>query len=117
MTAYEPQVGHRVRMTRVVEGVVTRTSVTGMVSIDEYAWIVDADRQAVTFERLPDLEPTWAPGDLVIDARGDIFRRRVTDDRYPFPWVLAFGAPGSGGMIPNDYLVRPLRRLVPEDPA
>ena len=69
MSDYTPKVGDRVRVTSVVEGVVTEEgpawfdikTATGTATI--YAETT-SDR---TIERLPDPEPEWQPGDVALD--------------------------------------------------
>lgn len=65
----------------------------------------------------PDPEPAWAPGDLVQDARGDVFkcvRGACSAPLENAPHWLLLGCVETYG---NTRLARPLRRLVPEGGA
>lgn len=53
-------------------------------------------------------EPEWQPGDVVIDADGYVAQRSAAA-RW---WVMGYSGPK-----PHEFLRRPLRRLVPEDPS
>lgn len=88
MSDYTPVVGHRVRV--VLEGEVT------VVEPDEPHFVVRSDdgwanivRDFRTLERLPDPEPAWQPGDVVLDAEGWCFTRRdpTTDAYSEYPWI------------------------------
>lgn len=106
MTAepYTPQVGHRVRRTHVVEGVVTETS-RHVVAIPPHGWFL-TKTSAVTWERLPDPEPIWSDRDAVQDAHGRVF---IYSPHGGFIWTSHTGSRWS-----DDELTRPLTRLVPE---
>ena len=104
MTDINPKPGERWRVT--IEGEITDASGVWVdlgsqcFKVSEGAW-----------ERLPDPEPEWQPGNLVLDAAGDIWRRRPADaekaDRYPWEMV-------GDGWYPESDPVRPLTRLVRE---
>lgn len=93
---YTPQVGHRVRRTRVTEGVVTYAG-RNFAGVDGLP--------VTTYERLPDSEPKWQPGDIVIDADSDVLVR--TDDSES-PWQHGNYKHG------DDWATRPLTRLIRE---
>lgn len=112
---YQPQVGHRVRYTVSVEGTVARVSEV-VVDLDNgYSYdlrSVEGSGDVTTWERLPDPEPEWAPGDMVLDATGAFFRRR---DREASRANVAPWESGGGDWESEDYPKRPLTRLVPTE--
>ncbi len=59
--------------------------------------------------RLPDPEPEWQPGDLVIDAEKGVWERRTEPDVYGQIWCVPGDHENAYG---EDAVVRPLRRLV-----
>lgn len=103
---YVPQVGHRVRAS--FEGVV-QFCVNGRPTLElpGLGWTYTVPPNA-TYERLPDPEPEWEVGAIVLDADGDIYRR-VADVAYP--WV------DNTEPYTDRDIVRPLIRLVPEADA
>lgn len=50
-------------------------------------------------------EPEWRQGDVVKDAKGIFYRRDLPGGSHP--WVKF----GNSGMIPDDWLQRPLKKL------
>lgn len=122
--AYVPLPGHRVRRTQITEGLVV--DVEGkVVSFADHSLALLTDdapeggrRDLVTWERLPDPEPEWRPGDVAQDATGQVYVRRDPaaesgeHDRYVW-WLGGVG----GDWETDDRLVRPVVRLVPETPA
>lgn len=100
----KPKPGERWRVT--FEGEVTHVSGryidigdVGCLATDEGVW-----------ERLPDPEPEWKPGDLVIDAKDDIYRRLDTDWQWSHPWRRIRDGAHCEESVPD----RPLTRLVRE---
>jgi hypothetical protein len=67
------------------------------------AFHVDADARYVTWERLPDVEPVWQVGDVVLTGDGGIVRHAGLD---------VWQAPGGGMSATTDLLIRPLTLLV-----
>lgn len=85
MSDYTPQVGHRVRV--VLEGVVSGTFQYGDRGVILNGRILshsDVETWNATFERLPDPEPEWQPGDVVLDAAGVVWSR--VGEEPDFPW-------------------------------
>ena len=115
MSEIKPKVGERWRFTG--EGVVTAVwEITSeepfvQIEIDKHCtWNIPLKN--VPMERLPDPEPEWKPGDLVMDAYDRVLKRRDPDhgraDEYPWYFVNA----GDWGTEADAR--RPLRRLVIE---
>lgn len=61
-----------------------------------------------TWERLPDPEPEWKPGDAVRNVNDRPFIYRLPDSEGRC-WVGM-----TGTVYPDDEMLRPLTRLVPE---
>lgn len=107
MSEYTPKVGHRVRVTTVREGVVEGVD-RGSVLLDGRSYVATLRGATRTWERLPDPEPEWQEGDMVMDAEGRPFRRGKS--RASGQWDWQYGC----AVVPAHYPVRPLTRLVPE---
>lgn len=108
MSDYTPKVGHRVKASRVItwRGVVTRVAPAGFnVKLDDEPveiFLTDHDGP-FTVERLPDPEPEWQHGDVVL-ANG-----------YTYEWdadIQRWRIMGSGARLNDDELSRPLIPLV-----
>lgn len=115
--SYIPEPGHRVRRTQITEGTVVEVS-HGVVKFADHSMAMldslrgnDVREDTVTWERLPDPEPDWQPGDIALAYDGQIWRRRFpNEERFDrAPWMS-----GCGDWEREDYPVRPLVRLVPE---
>lgn len=114
MSAPTPREGERWRVT--IEGAIVEAPTAGtgnwaVIKVGDHCRRRDLGEG--TWERLPDPEPEWQPGDLVIDAHGGVWRRRIhgDDDVTAYPWI----AVNSGDWETDRALPRPLRRLVPEE--
>jgi hypothetical protein len=115
MSDYKPEVGHRVRVIHTLEGVLTGVADKRYFNIREdgrtretYMTLIGG---SVSVERLPDPEPEWQPGDVVIDARGDLYRRRAPQPHDDPAWAW-----NRGGLIGHGVwdqtLARPLTPLI-----
>lgn len=117
MTAPTPKPGQRWRVShrQDQEGVVIEVIDGGVRLRDDSGtmWTLRERGGWFPAERLPDPEPEWQPGDLVLDADGRVLRRRDADhDRAgEYPWY--FVNAGDWGTEADAH--RPLRRLVVED--
>ena len=102
MATPNPQPGERWRVT--IEGEVQKSSANDLITLSsphgENLIYIDEG----TWERLPDPEPEWGVGDLVLDADGAAWRRREEG------WWLM----GAFGTYADAKPTRPLRRLVVE---
>ena len=73
---YTPEVGHRVKAEQVVVGEVDDVTGTWVYVVDDTSDLArPLRRDRFTFERLPDPEPEWQGGDVVLDAKGWSFLR------------------------------------------
>lgn len=121
MTAPDPQPGQRWLVTRtgvIVPAIRLRPGFVRLrldAPAGEFMPLATMSLRLGDWERLPDPEPEWAPGDLVIDAKGYVWRR----------WIAAPGAVSGEPLVwglstdcrpyaPDREPTRPLRRLVPE---
>lgn len=105
MSAPKPKPGERWRVT--IEGEIRMAFEEGKGALIGALWQPFA---VGTWERLPDPEPEWQPGDLVLDARGEVWRRREPVDMYGVAYV--WDSFSNEYPSPDATPVRPLRRLV-----
>lgn len=109
MTEYQPKVGDRVRV--VLEGEVRQA-----VAWPHRFWIGQPGELTTVFqdhlvsiERMPDPEPEWHPGDVVLDARGSLYTRRAAG-QVDKPWH--FVGKNITDEVRDEELLRPLTHLV-----
>lgn len=111
-TQIDPRDGQRWSVTRT--GIIVPGGRPGFrrMRVDGGPFGATLDIAVGTWERLPDPEPEWQPGDLVLDAIGRIleFERDATSI-YGGRWRVV----RTGGVVRSDLAPRPLRRLVAED--
>lgn len=107
---YTPKPGHRVRV--VIEGVIDPAH--GLIfnrSNGFISRIPSGDFQyAVKVERLPDPEPEWQPGDVVLTAAGKVMHRVTPYGDGGWPWCQD-PVRREGGLV-DRLLPRPLIPLV-----
>lgn len=108
MTGYIPKNGDRVRV--VLEGTVRRTNRNGWLDVGYGAATSALYEPEVTIERLPDPEPEWQPGDVVLAADGKTYLRS-NHDWDDEPWVCSEARIASPWRAEGE-LPRPLTLLV-----
>jgi hypothetical protein len=75
-------------------------------------WITGGNNHIVSIERLPDPEPEWKSGNVVVDALNVMYVRVPPYGDGPWVW-LRRGQPYSG--VADTLLKRPLKKIWPVD--